>query len=140
MWSCLRLSGDDPLPPRTLGLAAAGVVLVGSLLPAPPSDPSVTVAAFGLGVDKWVHAASYALVAGLAAASGQQRRRTLALIAVVVGVTAFGVGVEVAQSFVPGRTTSAADAVANAVGAAVGVTGWWLFVRRGRAETPLSQG
>jgi VanZ family protein len=39
----------------------------------------------------------------------------------------------VVQSVVPGRTASGADAVANAVGAVVGVVavlGWWLLAER----------
>ncbi|WP_380675893.1 VanZ family protein [Salinigranum sp. GCM10025319] len=110
---------------------ALGVVLVGSLLPAPETG-GASIGLFGVGVDKVVHAASYAVVAGLAAASRDWRRRGLAVLGIVVAVAVFGAGVEVAQSFVPGRTMSGADAVANAVGAATGVVGWWLFDRNRR--------
>jgi VanZ family protein len=126
----LPLGDGRPLGPAVV-LAAATVVLVGSLLPTPTAASEASVVApLGVGADKWVHAASYAVVAGLAAATRGWGRRVPALVAVVVAVAAFGAGVEVAQSFVPGRTASGADAVANAVGAAVGVAAWWLIARR----------
>jgi hypothetical protein len=123
-----RHTTRDRLGGSTLAVVALGVVLVGSLLPAPETG-GTSVGLFGVGADKVVHAAGYAAVAGLAAASRDWRRRGLAVVAVVVAVTAVGAGVEVAQSFVPGRTMSGADAVANAVGAAAGVVGWWLLDR-----------
>jgi VanZ family protein len=123
----------DPraIPPVTLLVVAIFAMLVGSLVPAPATTADVAVAGpFGLGADKWLHAAGYAVVAGLAAASRDWRRRALALVVVVVAVAAFGAGIEVAQSVVPGRTTSSADAVANTVGAVVGVAGWALVAHR----------
>jgi hypothetical protein len=130
-WRVRRVS------PATLLLVAVGVVLVGSLVPAPSTGDASLAGPFGVGADKWVHAAGYAVVAGLAAATRDRHGvtasprpvlRFAAVIAVVAAVAAFGAGVEVAQSFVPGRTTSGADAVANTVGAAVGVASWWLLV------------
>ena len=121
----------------TLLVVAVGVVLVGSLVPVPATGDVSLAGPFGVGADKWIHAAGYAVVAGLAAATRERRdvsaspRRVLrlvAVVAVVAAVAAFGAGVEVAQSFVPGRTASGADAVANTAGAAVGVAGWWLVV------------
>lgn len=122
--------------------AAVVVVFVGSVLPLPTGgDAGVALAGpFGVGADKVVHAVSYAVIAGLAvvglAVWGTRQRGSRAsvglagLVAVVLAVAAFGAGVEVVQSVVPGRTASGADAVANAVGAVVGVAavvGWWVF-------------
>ncbi len=120
-------------------LVAVGVVFVGSVLPLPTGggDPGVALAGpFGVGPDKVVHAVSYATIAGLAVLERRTRgvrNGVVGLVAVVVVVAAFGAGVEVVQSVVPGRTASGADAVANAVGAVVGVVavlGWWLLAER----------
>lgn len=133
----------DPraVPPATLLVVASLALLVGSLIPFPAPDAGGVVLAgpFGVGADKWVHAAGYAVVAGLAAATRGPRRGLLALVAVIAVVAAVGVGVEVVQSVVPGRTTSTADAVANTVGAAVGVVCWRLFVSIRRPEAPPSR-
>jgi VanZ family protein len=94
-----------------------------------PTTPGL----FGLGVDKPVHALSYALLGGLAAA--WRGRDGVALVGVVVAVAGFGAGVEVAQLAVPGRTASMGDAAANFVGAVVGVAGWRLW-RRSRRRPP----
>jgi hypothetical protein len=138
-------------------VVAAVTVLVGSLLPVPTaaSDGVTLAAPLGFGLDKWIHAASYAVVAGLAAAgyAGRRDRRAgvgtgpspssrdalalvPALVAVVVLVAAFGAAVEAAQSLVPGRTASGADALANGVGAVVGVVGWWAVRRLRPAAAP----
>lgn len=119
--------------PRTRTAVVAGAILFGSLLPVstllsvfpvfPPSPETTTVSLFGVGVDKLVHALSYALL-GSVAAAWRGRRRGVALVVVVCAVAAFGVGVEVAQTAVPGRTATVGDAVANFAGAAVGVGSW----------------
>jgi hypothetical protein len=150
----MRLRPAPSLPSvTTLGAVAAVAVLVGSLLPAPTAaTDGVSVATpLGVGLDKWVHAASYAVVAGLASAGyvgGRDRwseskpprphaalALALTLVAVVVLVGVFGAVVEAAQSVVPGRTTSGADALANTVGAVVGVVGWWTIRRLRPAAT-----
>lgn len=118
----------------TLLVVTAGVVFVGSVLPLPSTGGDVALAGpFGVGADKWVHAASYAVIAALAVGRGTRLTGVLGLVAVVLAVAAFGASIEVAQSFVPGRTASSADAVANTVGAVVGVVAvvaWWVLARR----------
>jgi hypothetical protein len=123
---------------RTLALGVAGVILVGSLLPMPPSSPPTgsvlgsvlstngSVGFLGVGVDKWVHGLSYAVLGGLVAAA-RGRRGGLELLVVVLAVAGLGVGIEVAQLAVPGRTGGSADALANLVGAVVGTVGWVLW-------------
>lgn len=115
----------------SLLVVALSVVLVGSLVPLGGATPPFVV--FGVGVDKMAHGLGYAVVGGLAAASGGTHRVT-ALVAVAVAVTAFGVGVEGVQSFVAWRTASVWDAVANAAGVAVGVAGWRVVARRRATE------
>jgi hypothetical protein len=125
-----------------LPVVAACVVLVGSLVPVSATGDVSLAGPLGIGADKWLHATGYAVVAGLAAASRDRGavtaspRRVFQFVAVVAVVAAFGAGVEVAQSVVPGRTTSGADTVANAVGAAVGVACWWLYVSAWRPDAP----
>ena len=132
---CGHHTARDRFGGSTLAVAALGVVLVGSLLPAPETG-GTSVELFGVGADKLVHAASYAVVAGLAATSREWRRRGLAVLVIVLAVAVLGAGVEVSQSVVPGRTMSGADAVANVVGAAAGVVGWWVFDGTRRGDVP----
>jgi hypothetical protein len=106
-------------------VAVAGAVFVASVLPLPSTGGEVALAGpFGLGADKWVHAASYAAIAGLAV-WGRRARGAADGVAVLVGVVlvvaAFGASIEAVQLFVPGRTASGGDVLANAVGAVVGV-------------------
>lgn len=125
--------GDDN---RRLALfvAVTVVVVASSLAPAPTGPggaPTGDVAPPGS--DLVVHAIGYAAVAyTLAAVLPARFRRTdsaLPLVGVVVATAALGGAVELAQSFVPGRTLSTLDAVANAVGATVGVV-WWRVRER----------
>lgn len=94
----------------------ATAILAGSLTPAPDgSTPSVTL--LGVGADKWLHAAGYAILAWLVAAADRGRP----LVAVALAVAAYGLLVETLQVPVPTRAFSALDAAANAAGAATGV-------------------
>jgi hypothetical protein len=125
--------------PTRLAVGIAVVILVGSLLPMPPTEPAVLslpstdgsspVGLFGVGIDKWVHGLSYAVLGGMVAAV-RGRRTAVDLLAVVVVVAAFGAGIEVAQMAIPGRTGGSTDALANALGAVVGTAGWWLWADR----------
>ncbi|MGB9964779.1 VanZ family protein [Halobacterium hubeiense] len=105
-------------PRRWTVVAAASIVavLAGSLAPGS--------AAGGLpaGADKLLHGVGYAAIA-LSLAGARRARTTRALAALVVGVAAFGAGVELLQPLV-GRAASAPDALANLVGATAGAAGW----------------
>jgi VanZ family protein len=122
-------------------VAAVAAVVVGSLVPGPTNAPTPGAGVAGIGVDKLLHAGGYATIALLVAAS-RRPARGVDLLAVVVAVATLGAGIEVLQLFVPGRTTSAGDAVANTVGAALGVGGWrlvrWWSRRTGPASSPPS--
>lgn len=118
-------------------VVAAGILIL-SLVPSPAGGPAA-----GLGpADKAAHALGYAVLgmltvravaldprlatrwprptSGLAATLGTM---SLAVV-VVLSVAAFGGGIELLQHAVPGRQFEVADALANTVGATVGV-GWW---------------
>lgn len=115
------------------------VILVASLLPLPRDDAVPPVVP--LGIDTWVHAISYAVFAAslLGAIRAEESGRSGAraeeprgseLRGIVIAATvavALGVGIEVAQTVIPGRTFEVADVVANAVGAGVGlvVADWY---------------
>lgn len=111
--------------------AVAAVVLVSSVVEtgATPTSPGP----FGLvGMDKWSHALAYAgLAATLAYASVESQGRGR-LVPVVSLTIAFGIGVELLQWPIPYRTASAADALADAVGACLLALGWWWLGRFAR--------
>jgi VanZ family protein len=120
----------------------AGVIVLGSLLPPPsvllaspvPGPASLALPASGAfepGVDKLLHASGYAVLAGFAAA--WRGKRGVVLVGVVLAVAALGLGVEVLQTAVPGRTGTVGDAVANLAGAVVGVAGWRRWSRQARS-------
>ncbi|MGN8213704.1 VanZ family protein [Halococcus salifodinae] len=123
-----------PLAARSLryGLVVvvAAVILVGSVLrPDPAAAP--TMGPFGVvGADKWTHAFAYAgLTATLLYASVSSDRGSSRIALAVVLVVGFGIGVELVQWSIPYRTASAADALADAVGAGVLALAWWSLGR-----------
>lgn len=82
-----------------------------SLLPkfAPPGE---------YGLDKMIHATTYATLALLAHLAFRQQRN--AVVAALFAIP-LGCAIEVAQAFVPGRYGDIWDAVANSAGALLGV-------------------
>lgn len=135
--------------PGATALAVAAGILVLSLVPSPAGDP---VAGIGP-ADKAAHAFGYAVLGmltvravaldprlatrwprptlGLAATLGTM---SLAVV-VVLSVAAFGGGIELLQHAVPGRQFEVADALANTVGATIGV-GWWTGRHRSNDPGP----
>ncbi len=94
----------------TAWLALVAAVLVASLLPiaAPPG---------AWGIDKIVHLAVFLMLAVVPAAvlSG-----SWAILGAESFLLVVGLGIEVAQSFVPGRVGSGGDLLADALGVLVG--------------------
>jgi VanZ family protein len=90
--------------------------------------------------DKLIHAAEYAVLAALIARALGRRGRSGpgAAVAAFALAAAFGVLDELYQTTTPGRAATAADAVADALGALVGAAGRWMWSastsRRGRAD------
>lgn len=97
---------------RLLAVAVVGCVVVGSLLPAGGGTAPIPF------WDKLLHVLAYAAVTGVLAVAldGDARRRALLAVG---GALTLGVGVELAQGLTATRTPDPADAVANAVGAAL---------------------
>lgn len=106
------------MSPRRLAVpAVVGVAVVAaSLVPL----GSAAGSAAPVGADKLLHAVGYAAIAATTCRAVRARSaRMLAFVA--VGAVALGAGVELLQGVVPTRQPSLGDAVANAVGALVGV-------------------
>ncbi len=121
-----------PLASRSVryGLVAVVAAVIFVLSVVETGATTTQMGPFGLvGLDKWSHALAYAaLSAALAYASvGSHSRGRLALV-VTLGV-AFGIGVELVQWPIPYRTASAADALADAVGACLLALCWWWLDR-----------
>jgi Predicted integral membrane protein len=108
-------------------LAVATFVFYTSIVTTPPATIIDERPAF-LPLDKWRHFLAYATLGfGLAYATTDWRLRVRALAALVVATTVlYGVGVEVGQSFIPGRQFSPVDAYANTLGGALSLT-WYLL-------------
>ena len=121
-----------------LWLIAIIGVGMGSFLPslAPPAIHHI---------DLYVHFAAYALLAGLPLFITQSLKwRSISIILII----AIGLGVEWAQSYIPGRTGSLDDAVANLIGISLGalVSGalshrllWYLDTVRMNKERLLNR-
>ena len=107
---------------RRLPIAIAAAILAASLVPGGGGGGAVA----GIGVDKLLHAGGYAVLAA-AALAACRRVDARSALAVFLLVTALGGAVELLQAPVPGRSASVLDLAADAVGAAAGVTAWWLF-------------
>ena len=111
-------------------LAVAWAAVIFAISPSPNPFPFVPQGI--LSQDKLIHAAVYALLgAFLRVALGGTRlsRRSAILLAVAIA-TVYGVTDEVHQRFVPGRESSAADLVADAVGAILGAAAAGVALRR----------
>lgn len=118
-----------------LPVAVAAVVLVASVSEPGGGPPAPPI--FGLPADKLLHGGTYAAFAGalgvgLVTLETTERRprrrlgRPLWRVAVLaaVGAVTYGLAMEGLQYPLPYRTFDLLDAAANAVGAAVGATGW----------------
>ncbi len=112
-----------PLPPparRLLGIlwpASLAAVAVISLVPAPEPPPGLPRA------DLLVHAAAYAW---LGLALGLHRDPGRPLVRLWLGLTAYGLALEILQALTPWRHFSLLDGAANALGALLGL----LLARR----------
>ncbi|AEM56132.1 hypothetical protein HISP_02625 [Haloarcula hispanica N601] len=106
------------------------LLLVTSLLPVPEGAGEQVPALLGFRLDKWVHAASYGLLAALLA-WGRQARDVTTVVALVTVSVCYGAGVELLQGLVPSRGVSGTDFVANAVGAVLAGLAWLVAHRSG---------
>ncbi|MBX0294969.1 VanZ family protein [Haloarcula nitratireducens] len=124
-----------PLLPRWLRWSVValvgGFIFYTSIVTAPPETPIDYARLWvDIALDKWRHFVAYAVLAGtLAYATDDWSLERRGIVLAVVSVTVlYGVGIEVGQSFLPGRYFSLGDALANAVGALL-VAPWYLLRR-----------
>jgi len=134
----MRLAGGTAVsrPDRAVPAAAlryaVPVAVATTILAASVVDPGGGVPRTVLGVETTVyfHVLGYAgLAAALGYAARSIDRRTLLAAAAVAAL--YGAVIEALQGPIPYRTTAAADAITNAVGAALGAGAWRLLTVRG---------
>jgi VanZ family protein len=109
----------------------AAAIFIASSIPQPPSLPQIVT-------DKGLHGGLYggfALVILRALAKRWDRVTPLTAAAAIVAAVVYGISDEFHQSFVPGRTSDAADVLADAIGATVAVGIAWAIARLGRRGT-----
>ena len=113
---------DSRGPAVWLALAFGVALTVGTLVPAGTGAGTPEVAIGPVGLDKVLHAGGFFVLTLLAGRAAIGRKIGFAL---AVGLIVLGGGLELAQSFIPGRTTDVFDFIANTVGVVAG-----LFVHR----------
>lgn len=103
----------------------AAAVFVASVLDPPTGAPAAVSAPrpFGVPLDKWLHAGTYAVLAGLLCHATRARTTRAALLA-AAAVACYGLGIELVQGTLPARTFELADALANAVGSGLAALAW----------------
>ena len=121
-------------------LAAFGGLVYFSIVPAPGTG-SISYGPLGvIPYSMWLHFVGYMGLAMVFVYASYTVPRPLSqiLFGAWVVTVGCGVAVEILQLSLPARTFSFLDMVVNAVGAGVGVTLWYLYVRlvgRGRRST-----
>lgn len=112
---------------RLTALYGAAIVLA-SISPGIGPSPDST-GPFGLlGADVWLHGVSFAVLGVMSMRSLRPRTIRTALT-LLVGLIVMGGAIEVVQHWIPGRTTELSDALADGVGAAIGIVLPWSFRR-----------
>lgn len=87
-------------------------------------------------IDKLCHLLEYAVLATTALFSCHpipKRHRTAVALAVVCFAALYGISDEFHQSFVPRRSSSVSDIIADTLGASLVAWGWWWRAGKGRA-------
>jgi VanZ family protein len=117
----------EPRARYALFAFAAAAVFVASVVD-PPTGGAVTAVGsapspLGVPLDKWVHAATYAVLAGLLCYA-TRARTTRAVLLAAVAVAGYGFAIELVQATLPARTFEPADALANAAGAVLAALAW----------------
>jgi uncharacterized protein YfiM (DUF2279 family) len=114
----------DASPPAAAPSAAArwtppilwvALILVGT------SWPKLKLGPDELALDKLAHFTAYAVLAALALRATLTPRRVATAAAVLAGIACIGAVDEWHQTFIPGRSMSAADWIADVSGALVGI-------------------
>ena len=64
--------------------------------------------------------------------------RNLSVVTKIILLLAFGMQIEIVQSFIPGRDFSGLDVVADSVGITIGIGGYYLYEKYRRSATKAS--
>jgi len=103
-------------------------IFIQSSLPVSESLPAIPH------LDKLLHAGAYALLGFLFYRAFQTtqipKTRVLLLLISALSASAYGISDELHQYFVPSRTFSLADMLANSVGSFIGATAAQLFLKK----------
>ena len=120
---------------RVACVALAAAIFVASSLPVAAAVPLRE----GLPLDKVYHVIVFALLGALVvAALGplEGRAGNWRVFAGFALVAAYGIGDEIHQAFVPGRSADPFDALADVIGAAIGAAAVWWWIRRSTFAHP----
>lgn len=103
------------------------IIFIQSSFASPPVGPRIPH------MDKLLHLAGYALLSILFLraylnASGLARRPILAMLCAFLSAALYGVSDELHQSLVSARQAEILDLVADTVGSAMGVGGYWVAI------------
>lgn len=119
------MADRGPLKLRwALVLVWAALVVILSVLPGRVMPGKVIP-----GLDKIAHFVFYAVLALLAQRAARKLHLT-SWVALTVSCGLFGAVLELVQHFMPGRSMSVADMLANFLGAAAGSAAYILFARK----------
>ena len=113
-------------------LGWAFLIFMLSSFPASQFDEAKSFFDFVPSIDFFAHMGLYFVLAALVHASLRiylPKRKDLLAIDTVIFALLYGASDEFHQSFVPGRTASAIDIVADVLGAILAVTLWYIFDR-----------
>ena len=104
------------------------------------SRSGLAVPAFFPAMDKFIHAAEYAVLGGLWVRALSQSWRALpasrVLVSTVLFVTLYGISDEWHQAYMPGRTPEIADVLADTAGGALGSLGFLCYKARLKKSGP----
>ncbi|MFW5937866.1 MAG: VanZ family protein [Halanaeroarchaeum sp.] len=103
---------------RTVALLFGVALTVGTLAPAGAGGGAPALAVGPIGLDKLLHAGGFLVLTVLVARAAPGGKIGFGL---VIALVAYGGGLELAQSFVPGRTPDVLDFLANVIGVVVGL-------------------
>lgn len=115
-------------PPRAWAGALIALLVTITFLALTPHPPR----SLDTGWDKLNHTLAFAALAFCAC--GAARRSRWQLMAWLIALLAYGGGIELAQTLMPGRSGEWADWLGDGVGLLCGAAvGWWCFVPRRQA-------
>jgi VanZ family protein len=121
----------QPLPLEIRRLATGALIFLVAFVGWASMQPGLAPPSH-YGLDKVIHIGAFAVLSALATAAAPSRRIALG---VFVSLIALGIGSEIAQSFIPGRTGSLLDLASDVGGLVFGVCGVYAVSRLARGHS-----